>query len=311
MKSEKFINSILSLLIVLFASSQSVYSLEVGTHEAINENVAKGSLNGISFDNYLKNNIGIAGGINEYFNDKKVFDWIKIGGRYEDKPPLVIPYVRSVNHFHNPLTEEGFSGYFYGLLLSGDSSVVWAQKTIGTQSPISDYSLGGNYSWHDTRDYFYRALTSISTTQRETYFAKTFRGIGQVMHLVEDASVPAHTRDDAHVIGYHYELAVDKFRKNDDPVFTNAIANPRPFDPSILTLAPNPLAPVPIAKIFDTDVYDGLNASAGINQGLAEYTNANFFSEDTIFDDAYSYPKESSTDIQNRYSELYKSKQAA
>ncbi|MBI4697890.1 MAG: hypothetical protein HY758_02995 [Nitrospirae bacterium] len=64
---------------------------------------------------------------------------------------------------------------------------------------------------------------------------------------------------------------------------------------------------VPITQFYDTNSYDGYNASAGINQGLAEYTNANFFSNDTLFAaEQYSfgnkhyfpYPKKSSTNLQ-------------
>jgi len=43
------------------------------------------------------------------------------------------------------------------------------------------------------------------------------------MHLVEDALVPLHTRNDAHVI-FNYEKWVDKFQRNkyksgDDSIF--------------------------------------------------------------------------------------------
>jgi hypothetical protein len=46
-----------------------------------------------------------------------------VGGNYEDKPPGVIPYLRSVNHFHNPLTDQGFSGIWGTGFLSGESSI--------------------------------------------------------------------------------------------------------------------------------------------------------------------------------------------
>ena len=109
----------LFLFIILFTNLPSIYSLDVKTHKAINETVAKGIMNGFSLDSYLINNLGIGGGVSEYFKDKdqnnnRVYDWLKLGGEYEDKPPWTLPYVRSVNHFHNPLktnlTEAGFTG---------------------------------------------------------------------------------------------------------------------------------------------------------------------------------------------------------
>ena len=65
---------------------------------------------------------------------------------------------------------------------------------------------------------------------------------------------------------------------------------------------------VPITQVFDTDGYTGSNPSDSLTQGLSEYTNANFFSGDTIFAaERYStdnghyfpYPKRTSTDLQN------------
>lgn len=47
--------------------------------------------------------------------------------------------------------------------------------------------------WSDARDYFYKALTATNNNDRETYFAKTFQAIGQVLHMLEDMSVPARS----------------------------------------------------------------------------------------------------------------------
>jgi hypothetical protein len=56
-------------------------------------------------------------------------------------------------------------------------------------------SSDNDYSWLLSRDYYYQALLTGSEEQ----YAKTFRSIGQVMHLVSDAAVPAHVRNDAHL----------------------------------------------------------------------------------------------------------------
>ncbi len=55
------------------------------------------------------------------------------------------------------------------------------------------------WSWPKAREYYYTALTSSTKDEREEYFVYTFRALGQVMHLLADASVPAHTRNDIHV----------------------------------------------------------------------------------------------------------------
>ncbi|MDA8240575.1 MAG: hypothetical protein M0Z67_09435 [Nitrospiraceae bacterium] len=67
------------------------------------------------------------------------------------------------------------------------------------------------------------------------------------------------------------------------------------FDRAIKTTA----APVAISALWDTDTYTGadIRTATGFNIGLAEYTNANFFSEDTIFRD-YPHPTYDDTNYQ-------------
>lgn len=275
MHNQKLPIFIICISLSLVINTSLLHSLEVRTHELINERIALGNFNWFSLSTYLTEQLRFNGGINELFDKKTVYRWISNGGRYEDEPPWTIPYHRSVNHYHNPLTEKGFSGYIFGQFLSGNSLVEWAQKPLGKQSP------GGHYSWYDVRDYFFKGLTLPNKTNREKYFAETFRGLGQLMHLVQDASVPAHTRDDFHLVGYEKWIA--------NNVDINII-NPTPFEMSILN---RPTLGLPISNIFDTNQYDRTNPqiAVGNNVGLSEYTNANFFSEDTINSTKFPYPK--------------------
>ncbi|MEK6678287.1 MAG: hypothetical protein AABY39_02605, partial [Nitrospirota bacterium] len=72
--------------------------------------------------------------------------------------------------------------------------------------------------------------------------------------------------------------------------FVNATAFPTFFSGAIQD----------ISSLFDTNQYNGANPSASLNLGLSEYSNANFFSEDTIFDEQnFPYPKKSSTNLQS------------
>ncbi|MDA8240452.1 MAG: hypothetical protein M0Z67_08800 [Nitrospiraceae bacterium] len=172
------------LLFCLLCSSS--FALEKLTHERLNEVIAPQI-------NQSLVALGFPQGVEAFVNGEKIIRWIKDGGIKEDEPV----YSRSLNHFHNPLKTwdiAGFKGTF-------QLSVIWAQDQGAFGS-----LWGGDFSWKKDREYFYTALTGkdfsgnmIAPTQSEKgkYFANTFRGIGQVMHLVEDASVPAHTRDDS------------------------------------------------------------------------------------------------------------------
>src|SRR3989338_4709022 len=171
----------LNLIFLIFLLTMPLckaFALETKTHQDINGYVTNITLpNGFNLNTYLKNNLGLSGGIGEVVSEnKKIEDWIKLGGEYEDAPPWTIPYLRSFNHYHNPITDKGYLGMW-------NSSTQWALMSRNTQSP------GGYYSWYDVRDYYYKALTSTTKTNRDTNFADTFRGLGQLMHLIQDASV--------------------------------------------------------------------------------------------------------------------------
>jgi len=161
----------------------------------------------------------------------------------------------------------------------------------------------GSYSWRDVRSYYYNAFTASDPDEQARNYVKAFEGLGRQMHLIQDASVPLHTRDDFHWLRNYedYVLQVgddinnpDEQRKyeswlSDDSRYT--------YDESVLGLDQDPLAPVPIARIVDTDRYDGLDPDVTISQaiGLAEYSNANFFSNDTIFKtDKFPFPNRDS-----------------
>lgn len=269
---------IVAALAVLLNLSFS-YALETETHKTINEYIASKTFDGFSLNSYLQAQIGFQKGVEEIFQSKKVSEWLGDGGVKEDVPYWYMPYLRSVNHFHNPLTNQGFSGVWGTGVLSGVSSIQWSQKAIATQSP------GGYYSWHDVRDYFYKGLTANAKTTRDQNFADTFRGLGQLMHLLEDLSVPEHTRDDGHYVFYNYE----KWVKANPGVISQY--QPVYFDSSAVG-NPSPLASVPVANLFDTNQYNGTNPNVTLqnNVGLSEYTNANFVSPDSEFTSSFPYP---------------------
>lgn len=301
----------LFILIVWFSWISHGFALEKATHMLINQQVAERTINGFSLNSYLINTLGFDAGIdkelsgysetNNKYIERPVWWWIQEGGKAEDEPDgllrMVVNRGRSNNHFHNPLKPNwdtsGLDVYMGPLHYTGQSSILWAQNP--NQDP------GGKLSWHDARDYFYRGLILTSKTERDRAMAYMFRSLGQLMHLIQDSSVPAHGRNDIH-IGFHYEKWLETISRVEPGIFNDFIANPISFDSSILNGDPDFRAPIPIAKIVDSHKYYGRNPDDTANTtaiGLAEYVNANFFSENTIFNNAFPYPARTSVEKQD------------
>ncbi len=251
---------ILNFILLLYA-----FALEVETHQAINSHIVgeNSAIYGIYLDNYLKNNLGMRDGVKTLFDSKMAKEWISDGGIFEDKPSGCVPFWRSRNHFHNPKDKSGFSGWWDTGIFKCMSVVDWINQPVNMQ-------VCGNYSWHDVRYYYYCALWSDSKADSEKYFAQTFRGLGQMMHLVQDMSVPEHTRNDGHYFFYDYEVWAKGLK----------ISNY-----SAQTFAPSEAFPLSVNNLFDTNRYSGMNPEVTTQPaiGLAEYSNANFLSPDNIF----------------------------
>jgi hypothetical protein len=206
--------------------------------------------------------------------------------------------LRFLRHFHDPLEPWETAGL--NLVIDRhDSSVRWMQDP--SQGGLS---TGGFWSWRDARRLYYEALTEPDAVRREALWADLFRALGQIMHLVVDASVPEHTRNDMHLLGAFklgnsYERWVSSQhgtgnQGSDAQFIARYLSAPIGFMPEILGVAPpadEGIARVPIARLIDADRYDGSNPAvtvdgadprAPVSAGLAEIANANFFSENTL-----------------------------
>jgi hypothetical protein len=285
----------LSLLIVCSFVPDAL-ALNESTHELVNRQAALLS----DLDSVLKNGLGF--GIDRTFNGQSALRWLELGGRYEDQGSafqFIFRQARYARHFHDPLQPWDMAGLSKPILGHFESSVRWMQRT-----DQDTQAVGGKWSWQDARDHYWKALTSSTSMTREQEFADTFRALGQIMHLVTDASVPEHTRNDAHPLGValgNYEYWVsNQHGLPGSTVETNFILNylSNPFrpDPAILRQSTgDSLAPVPVARLIDTDTYRGRttgpNVTFGRAIGIAEVANANFFSEDTGNDPSpYPFP---------------------
>jgi hypothetical protein len=281
-------NTLLGFLTVSLVSFVAVVdAYETSTHADITRVAGERS----NVDGVLKTRLGLTAGLDTRVLGERLADKLRRGGRTEDD------FLRFLNHFHNPLADWSVAGLQGSV---GQSSILWGQNT----------TLSG-WSWQDVRNAYFDALTRPVLADRDARLARAFEGIGRQAHLVQDAASPAHTRNDPHVL-YNYESLVNQVRNAEGNTFEEWLAGSPDMssvpDPGWQTLDSNPLAPVATARLIDTDRYLGGNpaVTTGALIGLAEYTNANFFSEDRIFTEndvdplrRFPYPNRSSVTEQD------------
>jgi hypothetical protein len=258
-------------------------------HESLSRRAVEGTLAGASqLDSFLLSHLGFEfpQGINQPINGQhKVIDLIAAGSVQEDYPAH-----RVLNHFHDPTHIWNVAGLGRVNL----SSIVWSQ------SPVQ--GAGANRSWKNARDAYFAALTGATDAERKRWYAETFLTLGHLIHHVQDAAAPSHTRNNVHLsfgfLGGGPDP--DRFHYWSEGPGLNMINQSQPlrFVASILKqTSANPLAPVPIARIIDKTDGDFGILSPNLNIGLAEYSNANFFSDGTVLSSAYQYPKLSQLQI--------------
>jgi hypothetical protein len=282
--------TVLWYLIVLLLATDGL-AFKTPTHRLINQEAAQRLVLSdplffpADFDTFVRF-LEFPDGLNTPVNGQPIIEWFRIGGVAEDQylgSEILGGLFRSTRHFHTPLKIWDQSGLKV-LGTQFESSVRWAQNP--NQFP------GEKASWKDARDAYYLALTSSNQSQREENFAKTFKFLGQLMHLVADLALPAHTRDDLHPPGN--SDGFEDFMSKHDELVTGF----QGIDASVLQQPTgDAVATVPVARIWDTETYNGNNPGVtteatpnGATIGLAEFTSANFFSDDTIRRQALSDP---------------------
>jgi hypothetical protein len=249
-----------------------------------------------------------------------VKEWLAYGGKAEDFGRFgnfSKLSTRAFNHFHDPLKNWAGAGL--------DNPVNSLYRGSFNRDPVSPILWGldpgqqdfpdnktGDWSWGKAREYFYAYLTgrdfsgntvADDKADREAAFADCFRAVGQVLHLLQDMSVPLHTRNDVHILPL---LGIGRWTfetytaKNVDTGKLDYIPD-QEFDrpSSELISDPQPESGYsdlpPITGLFDRNQYTGLatpDRDACI--GMAEYSNANFFTNDTLC--KYPHPALDETD---------------
>ena len=164
------------------------YSYEVNTHDDLSRHTATAS----NLNSYLSE-IGL-NSLNDPLTDisttRTIIDWIRSDAVDEDDY-VSASFFRFRNHFFNPLPgAPNGGGYTFGPF-TGVPSPNWGLED--TQNLITQA-----YSLKEARQYFYDGLTLSTEDNRKQFLARTFSSLGHVIHLIQDAAQPQHTRNDSH-----------------------------------------------------------------------------------------------------------------
>jgi len=283
------------ILIIAIVLVANLNAWEINTHRAIDREAIEASSNlktfvknsGISTNSYVYNNekfegygtytyldyirngetgiLGILPGISnenwrQSFNSSRPSyqKMIEAGAILEDAQWYHSLVGRYLNHFYD--AQDHGDGLWRFL-----SAKDWSEGlTYGTTIPFN------YYSYPQVLTYFEKAFTEASPTVRKKYQAKMFVALGHLLHLMNDMTSPAHTRDDSHPFGDVMEIygrgGINGDNKNMGfRISGNDLVNPESF----------PTYP-------DSSVPKYSKFSDFITKE-AKWTATHFFSNDTIF----------------------------
>lgn len=149
-----------------------------------------------------------------------------------------------------------------GVQSSWENAKLWAEDTSLQQGSIDKISMGIFTDYFSgTRDYSWdRGIYEYTWGSRD----RSLLTLGHILHLLEDMTVPDHTRNDPHppILNFEspYEDWTEKFKPEN---YSSNIGDQTPI------------------------LFKNLN---GYFDSVANYSNNNFFSRDTIFVQQYKYP---------------------
>lgn len=198
---------------------------------------------------------------------------VKQGSIDEDKD------ARWLRHFYDPIKNRGLvlgnddllrnpelAAIIGGSRSEWQSSKEWAQNTSAQAGLLGGSAYGSVFSFFSSNSDFSwdRAVYEYAWGDKN----RAMLALGHILHLIEDASVPDHTRNDPHP---HITEWFSSFNESPYEIWTKKFT-PNNFSASINA---SPVILGGLNEYFDS---------------MAGYSNGNFFSKDTILLSAYLTP---------------------
>lgn len=243
--------------------------------------------------------------------------WVARGAVREDDTPFdgnpkddPVNATRVFNHFYDPVYDRPLT-VLGGAL--GQRSPDWGLGSGDAFAavPVEDGFRENHFTFFDAREAMFRALTGkdkngnfagddngprISEADRKAYWATVFRTVGNVVHLIQDAAQPQHTRNDAHAGGkYDGDPGLSGHASVYEIWVENKIRKTRFNTSSGQKVRPSPLGggayPAPTFHRFSDYFSTEPGGRVVDGRGVADYSNRGFFSQGKNMDNPeYGYP---------------------
>jgi hypothetical protein len=219
--------------------------------------------------------------------------WMTEGSMREDDQNQDAGGKRSLNHFYNPLNGRGLSDIppirGDGEDLYGRPSFIWAalfnEPGLNVTFPTKNINTWNEWSWQNVRQYELQGLTNSDPSIRSDNLARMFRGLGDVVHLLQDTSQPQHVRNEQHLdilFGLPYSSAIEKY----------GAKHWRELNYSASMLDWQTAGFTKMQDFWDRGLYrvngvqalkDDASGVPGKQLGLAEFSNGNFIGKTTTY----------------------------
>jgi len=199
-----------------------------------------------------------------------LLQWVEHGGYSADEPELGA----AIRHFYDPTGHTGGRKY----LTNRGTSWEWLytlDNLLHPQTDAIEWAMGdtdkgayNDWSLKAGKKYLAFAFELSDEAEKRMCLAKAYRCLGEVLHNTADMACPPHVRNDSHAapLGYAWgELlgSPDPYEELFDPQWAADYLNGK-GDPSLESF------------------FASATSIRSINEKLAQFTNHNFFTEETI-----------------------------
>lgn len=225
------------------------------------------------------------------------YEWVSDGGYTADEPE----WFQSLRHFYDPTRPEGqryltdintMAQWFVWMQKQWASPAGGGRDDIRLEQPRMDarhWALRGTdtsginlpnnpYAWDRGYETMQAAFAETDPKKKDFLFARAWRILGEAMHLMADMTLPAHVRDDGHPLApYAGPLRTDPYEDAIRRPEVEAIFKQLTRDPNTGRLD--------LESDVDQQLMSFINTTKSPEElfhRVAAYTNANFFSADTV-----------------------------